>query len=192
MRIWLAAGFCAIWTEKIADGGEYGTPGAFVPAFETAVENSQPGCSSLCVSDPRIRHDLTLCCSIRAEFVGYYPLGRKALSHQEPGQQRSGSLGVAAVLHDLAKKQPSWSTARHNQHRLPLMRTATSSRARHHCRKVVSANAAGISWPCSRARDGGVTPQGAGEAEFRPRSACPHQGPVGGLSSRWSKSPRRF
>jgi hypothetical protein len=48
-------------------------------------------------------NDLTPCCSIGAQLVSDDPLGRKALSLQEPGQQTSGRLGVAAVLGDLVE-----------------------------------------------------------------------------------------
>jgi hypothetical protein len=46
-------------------------------------------------------HDLSLGRGIRAELVGYYPLGRATLLARKPCEQTARRLCIPVLLHDL-------------------------------------------------------------------------------------------
>jgi hypothetical protein len=52
------------------------------------------------------RHDLSPGSTIGSQFIGDYPLRRETLLFQQPCEQAFGSLGIAAVLHDLVEHIP--------------------------------------------------------------------------------------
>lgn len=106
--------FCAIWNEEVSDSREdedemlerpdrsETLPHSF-PLSKRQVRILGPVVQALMRTMLNRGHDLTHCCSIGAQLVGDGPLGRKALSLQEPGQQTSGRLGVATFLDDFVE-----------------------------------------------------------------------------------------